>query len=387
MCQSKAEGGRRCLSHLSSEVSADFGAAYKKFSETTKAYKSADLATNSEENDLALTGAYWEAMEAVSNSGADDEVRLASRNALKATLADTLSSRHHKRVAAGYEPATGDAEQMANERAFARAQRAQAQENLQIALGHEPPTSPTSSVTGSVSAAKAAPTASATKAPAAASASPAGQPISGKVFTASTRTGWEPASLGQDWAHIPGLPNNTTELHHMTPGAQFTHDAGDQRHVTVKDRRGNGAPAVNIHPAALTEAVNAAGITGPANVEVRLSNKESVYGYARRKSDGTDQVVIAIKDKDSYPAAAGYVVNNSLVHELHHVAQRQQVSNFDEAYAAEAMKGYDNNKYEQAAWGVGRIADHTFTKSQPAGQAPKSGAVWAILPDKNTPTT
>lgn len=371
MCQSKAEGGRRCLSHLSAEVSPAFHEAYKNFSAATKAYKTQDIAVNSEEADLELTGRYWEAMEAVRESGADEETRQAARNALKATLADTLSSRHHKRVAAGFEKATGTPAQMADERAFARAQRSDAQANLQIALGHEPPTAP-------------APVAAAKQSPNGALVTPSQAPTSGKVFVATERTGWDPAYVGPDWKHVPGLPSATTALRHMTPGAQFTHDAGANRHVTVKDRRGAGAQPMVIHPQALTAALDAAGVTGPANVEVRLSNQESVYGYARQKKDGTHQVVVAIKDKDHYPAGAGYVINNSLCHELHHVAQRQQTPNFDAAYAAEAMKGYNDNKFEKEAWGVGRVADHTYTKAQPAGQAPKAGAVWAILPDSKS---
>lgn len=114
-------------------------------------------------------------------------------------------------------------------------------------------------------------------------------------------------------------------------------------------------------------------------IKLRITDAaKGQQGYARRIGPDAFLVKIRVAKKDTYTDVHTYVINNSLVHELRHVAQMQVTPGFEAAYAAEtAAKGYRANAFEADAREHGRLADHTGTKTSAAGQ-PMGKLLWAL---------
>ena len=154
--------------------------------------------------------------------------------------------------------------------------------------------------------------------------------------------------------------------------------------LTVTDRR--KASRTVKHPLVLdTEALDiACALTGVdlctgETILIELRDGENgKQGFARRTAKGF-KVVLYVAKKDHYEDRHHYVVNNSLAHELRHVAQMQTHPDFDMAYkVATAQYGYQANPYEVEARYFGRLADHTGTKNTgPAGKA-VGDLIWAV---------
>lgn len=156
--------------------------------------------------------------------------------------------------------------------------------------------------------------------------------------------------------------------------------------ITVNDRR--KATRQAKHPLVLDRgaldiamAVTDVDLTEPglAIVIDLVDGDGNKQGMARRRADGTFHVTIGIVKKAAYEDRHHYVANNSLLHELRHVAQMQADPNFIAAYK-KAIKavGYQANPYELEARYFGRLADHTGKKDTgPAGPA-MGPMVWAV---------
>jgi hypothetical protein len=123
-------------------------------------------------------------------------------------------------------------------------------------------------------------------------------------------------------------------------------------------------------------------------INIRITDaNDNKQGYTRVLSSNpltgrlTLLIKVRVRKQASYTDAHQYVMNNTLLHELRHVAQRQQTPNFDALYKLEnSLNGYKNNVFETDAKNYGRIADHTGTKTikdmWPA--TPLGQQVWAI---------
>lgn len=115
-------------------------------------------------------------------------------------------------------------------------------------------------------------------------------------------------------------------------------------------------------------------------IKLRVTDESSKgeAGYTRRIGPDAFIVKVRVLKKDTYTDVHTYVINNSLVHELRHVAQMQALPGFEAAYAVEtAAKGYRANAFEADAREHGRLADHTGTKTSAAGK-PLGKTLWAL---------
>lgn len=183
-------------------------------------------------------------------------------------------------------------------------------------------------------------------------------------------------------AAVPGV--DTTGAVWLGPGARHQVITSDDTEVHVVDKRTvTGAAPLRLNPHSLARAVSAAGVKG-GTVKIVLADDTGGYGHARVLPDGTHQVVLSIAAKDTYSPGSCYVMNNSLVHELRHVAQQQADPGMGAKYThANATVGYQANPYEVEAWAYGRLADHTGKKEIPTpvnGGTALAGGVWAITP-------
>lgn len=143
--------------------------------------------------------------------------------------------------------------------------------------------------------------------------------------------------------------------------------------VDVRDDRPAGSTPLHLDADALDTALAAVGvIAGPHTlVKVRLRPQQfpGQQGSAQRIGPDSYRVVIHVADKPTFKDRHLYVVNNSLLHELRHVAQMQHDPDHASHYATENLSvGYEKNKYEVEARYYGRLADHTGEKNVgPAG--------------------
>ena len=121
-------------------------------------------------------------------------------------------------------------------------------------------------------------------------------------------------------------------------------------------------------------------------IKIRITDAtDNKQGYTRVLSSNpltgrlTLLIKVRVRKQTSYTDAHQYVINNTLLHELRHIAQRQQTPNFAGQYALEnTLNGYANNVFETDAKNYGRLADHTGTKT-PKGIGNSLGQqVWAI---------
>lgn len=155
--------------------------------------------------------------------------------------------------------------------------------------------------------------------------------------------------------------------------------------ITIKDSRKATRQAKN-HLVFSAEALDIAlAVTGVdlctgETILVELRDGEGgKQGFARRTAKGF-KVVLYVAKKNHYEDRHHYVINNSLCHELRHVAQMQAHPNFTAAYnEATLAYGYHANPYEVEARYFGRLADHTGTKDcGPAGMPALGELVWAV---------
>jgi hypothetical protein len=119
---------------------------------------------------------------------------------------------------------------------------------------------------------------------------------------------------------------------------------------------------------------------GPeTTIKLRITDQaKGQQGYARRIGPDAFLVKIRVAKQAQYGDSHHYVLNNSLVHELRHVAQMQVTPGFEQAYALETgTKGYRANAFEAEAREFGRLADHTGTKTSTKGK-PMGKALWAL---------
>ena len=200
--------------------------------------------------------------------------------------------------------------------------------------------------------------------------------------TGTHPTGPASTPLPAEVAAVPGV--DTTGAVWLGPGARHRVITSDDTDVQVVDKRTTtGAAPLRLNPHSLARAVSAAGVKG-GTVKIVLADDTGGYGHARVLPDGTHQVVLSIAAKDTYSPGSCYVMNNSLVHELRHVAQQQADPDMGAKYAhANATVGYQANPYEVEAWAYGRLADHTGKKDIPNpvnGGTAMAGGVWAITP-------
>lgn len=144
--------------------------------------------------------------------------------------------------------------------------------------------------------------------------------------------------------------------------------------IDVKDFRKNQSTPITVDPDRMDAALAAAGVkTGPG-LEIRLRIKDQKggqQGSMRQIGPNAFRVIIRVAHKPEFADRHRYVLNNSLVHELRHVAQAQADPNFQAKYVAATKKfGYTSNPYEVEARYYGRLADHTGKKhTGPAGTA------------------
>lgn len=166
---------------------------------------------------------------------------------------------------------------------------------------------------------------------------------------------------------------------HMETTAPATHC------LTIADRRKASRQAKNElrfsrEAAEIILAVVGVEITPNLVIKVTLVDVDAKkQGVARRVGPEAFEVTISVAGKAHYEDRHHYVINNSLCHELRHVAQMQADENFAAKYAAASKKvGYGRNPYEVEARFYGRLADHTGTKNTgPAGPA-MGELLWAI---------
>ena len=115
--------------------------------------------------------------------------------------------------------------------------------------------------------------------------------------------------------------------------------------VDLRDDRPAGAPPLTVDATRFDVALHAAGVTVAPHTEIRLRLRAQTHpgqqGSTKRIGPDGLRVVVHVADKPSLADRHLYVVNNSLLHELRHVAQLQQDPDFEAAYAHQnATVGY-----------------------------------------------
>lgn len=163
--------------------------------------------------------------------------------------------------------------------------------------------------------------------------------------------------------------------------------------VDVRDDRPAGATELAVATEALEQAMAAAGVKAGGDTEIRLRLRAQDHpgqqGHCTRLGKDSFRVVVRVADKPEFADRHLYVINNSLVHELRHVAQMQTDPNHASAYAhQQATAGYQHNTFEVEARQYGRLADHTGTKDTGEAGPALGKALWAIHPppEPSTPT-
>lgn len=160
--------------------------------------------------------------------------------------------------------------------------------------------------------------------------------------------------------------------------------ANPVRGVDFEDQRSKG-PKIEVDPERMNAAMLAAGVVGgkdfKVKVRVRDQAKAGQQGVAQKLGPNEYRVVISVAPKARLEDRHLYVLNNSLVHEMRHVAQHQQDPNMGAKYVkATQTVGYHNNPYEVEARFYGRRADHTGTKDTGPSGPRLAQAVWGLLP-------
>lgn len=352
MCKSIADGGQRCLSHMSVQISPEFGEAYKDLSLAKKSVMASGGLTSSYKEELDKCDAV------ISMANIPKDTEMAAKIAILMVAADTICSAEKNTKISNGESLTSKFE-LGREKA--RHLRTLTQKILSDNLQKYQ----TEGLTLAEAAGEQQSNVDAAKLD-------NGQP---------QLVSWMPANYSE-YEGISGIQEKGSPVLVFSPGfstRSFYCDNG--RTVIIKDQRSDSGNNIAFNLEGFRDALDAADV-GPGKIELYISNDEEVYGHARVLPDGTHIVTVNVKDKETYPPAAAYVMNNSLVHELRHVHQAQNISDFSNKYAMEAaMNEYSGNKYEVEAWSYGQIADHTGKKDNlPNGVAAQGASVWAFLP-------
>jgi len=94
--------------------------------------------------------------------------------------------------------------------------------------------------------------------------------------------------------------------------------------ITYQDQRKSGTE-ITVDLDALYILADKAGIPDGTEVRVRIRNGSGPYGFTSQIAKNTYRIVLNIRNpKASLSEGARYVVNNTLLHELRHVAQGQE---------------------------------------------------------------
>lgn len=196
----------------------------------------------------------------------------------------------------------------------------------------------------------------------------------------------------KSWSKTPGTAATTSQR--VGAGAKkqiecFTvtpaHRCRPADAIDFRDDRPPTSTALTLHPEAMDVALAAAGVVvGPDTViKLRLRPQTASDQQGQVQQLGTDsyRIVVHVADKPQLADRHLYVVNNSLLHELRHVAQMQHDPDHHAKYAQQNLTvGYQHNSYEVEARWWGRLADHTAAKpTGPAGPA-LGKAAWALRP-------
>jgi len=95
--------------------------------------------------------------------------------------------------------------------------------------------------------------------------------------------------------------------------------------ITYQDQRSGKATEISMDEDILRTLAEKAGIPEATEVRVRVRAENGPYGYTKQLSKNVYRVVINIRNsKPALSEGARYVVNNTLLHELRHVAQGQE---------------------------------------------------------------
>lgn len=156
--------------------------------------------------------------------------------------------------------------------------------------------------------------------------------------------------------------------------------------VDVRDDRPAGATPLTIDADALDAAITAAGVTVSAHTLIKLrlrpQTQPSQQGSTRGLGADRYRIVVHVASKPAFADHHLYVINNSLLHELRHVAQMQHEPDHAAHYAHENLTvGYAENKYEVETRCWGRLADHTGQKNTGPAGTHLGKQVWALRPE------
>lgn len=95
--------------------------------------------------------------------------------------------------------------------------------------------------------------------------------------------------------------------------------------ITYTDQRKDTTTEISVNMDALQTLADKAGIPDGTEVRVRLRDGNGPYGFTSQIGANAYRVVINLRySKANLSDAAQYVVNNTLLHELRHVAQGQE---------------------------------------------------------------
>lgn len=159
--------------------------------------------------------------------------------------------------------------------------------------------------------------------------------------------------------------------------------SGAPRAIEFRDDRPAGSAPIRVELQAMGAALQAAGVLVGPRTRILLRLREQALpgqqGLAQRIGPDRYRVVIHVAPKDRLEDRHLYVLNNSLLHELRHVAQMQADPEHGSKYLHQNLTvGYQANAFEVEARYYGRLADHTGTKDTgPLGPA-FGKQVWAL---------
>lgn len=95
--------------------------------------------------------------------------------------------------------------------------------------------------------------------------------------------------------------------------------------ITYQDQRKANTTEITADLDALYILAEKAGIPEGTEVRIRVRDENGPYGYTSQIAPNTYRVVINIRNnKAQLSDGARYVVNNTMLHELRHVAQGQE---------------------------------------------------------------
>lgn len=102
----------------------------------------------------------------------------------------------------------------------------------------------------------------------------------------------------------------------------------DDTTVNIQDQRSVKTTKVSMSEAAIRAYCDIAAVdlSTAGELKIRLRDHPGPYGFTQALTNGGFRVVLnVIYDKEVLSEAARYVLSNTLLHELHHVAQAQQM--------------------------------------------------------------